>query len=168
MPILYTMSEVISKTRLTEKKGKVITRKEVKLFNDLFPEYEGSVLNCRDIIDVVRAFNNNIALETTINPYGVILPNRIGIVLINNAGRSKKKPIDFKRTAELGYTVYHKNWDTDNNLMRITYLNNTRKSVVKNVKLFTFNATRTFKEVASAHFRKNWQRCLRLNYKPIQ
>lgn len=153
----------LNKKRVTEKKGKVINYKEVSQFNKQYPNYN---LSKSDIIKIMRAFNTNIIEETMTNIYGVMLPENIGAIYINNAGKPKNKSIDYARSKQAGKIVYHKNWDTDNNLMRIVYINRTRKTMVKNTNLFTFNPLQQFKRKASAYFKKHWARCLRTGYTP--
>ena len=151
----------LNKPRVTEKKGKVINYKEVKDFNKLHPKYN---LDKSAIIKIMRAFNSNMAEETMINIYGVVLPENIGAVFINNAGKTKSKSIDYAKSKQAGKIVYHKNWDTDNNMMRIVYMNRTKRTLVKNASLFTFNPLQQFRRQASAYFKKNWARCLCVNY----
>lgn len=151
----------LNKSRITEKKSKVINYKEVKEFNTLHPDYN---LNKADIIKIMRAFNKNMLDETMLNIYGVTLPENIGALFINNAGKSKKKSIDYAKSKETNTLVYHKNWETDNNMMRIVYVNRTRRTLVKNAGLFSFNPLQQFKRTASAYFRKNWSKCLTVNY----
>lgn len=152
----------LNKQRITEKKGKVITYDEVKEFNKLYPNYN---LKKSDIIKIMRTFNSNIAKETMVNVYGVVLPNNIGALFINNAGRPKHKPIDYANSKKEGKLVYHKNWETDNNLMRIVYMNKTIRTMVKNTSVMSFNPLQSFRKTASSYFKKNWSRCLKVNYK---
>lgn len=152
----------LNKPRVTEKKGKVINYKEVRDFNKLHPSYN---LKKSDIIKIMRAFNTNIAEETMINIYGITLPENIGAIFINNAGKPKGKSIDYAKSKAAGKIVYHKNWDTDNNLMRIVYINRTKRTLIKNTSLFTFNPLQQFKRKASAYFKKHWARCLTTSYK---
>ena len=151
----------LNKKRVTETKGKVINYKEVRDFNKLHPKYN---LSKSDIIKIMRAFNTNIAEETMDNIYGVMLPENIGAIYINNAGKPKHKSIDYAKSKQEGKIVYHKNWDTDNNLMRIVYINRTRKTMVKNTNLFTFNPLQKFRRTASAYFKKHWARCVSTGY----
>ena len=151
----------LNKARVTEKKGKVINYKEVKDFNKLHSKYN---LNKSAIIKIMRSFNLNMAEETMINIYGVIFPENIGAVFINNAGKSKNKSIDYANSKLAGKIVYHKNWDTDNNMMRIVYINHTKRTMIKNAKMFSFNPTQQFRRQSSAYFKKHWARCLSVNY----
>lgn len=153
----------LNKKRVTEIKGKVINYKEVTEFNKLHPNYN---LSKTDIIKIMRAFNTNIAEETMNNIYGVMLPENIGALYINNAGKPKNKSIDYAKSKELGKIVYHKNWETDNNLMRIVYINRTKKTMVKNTNIYSFKPLQQFSRKASAYFRKHWARCLSTGYKP--
>lgn len=151
----------LHKKRVTEQKGRVIEYKEVKNFNKQYPGYN---LKKTDIIKIMRKFNTNMADETMNNIYGVVLPENIGVIFINNAGKPKNKPIDYAKSKTLGQRVYHKNWDTDNNLMRIVFMNKTLRTVVKNTKLFGFNPLQQYKKKASKYFVKNWARCLAVRY----
>jgi hypothetical protein len=151
----------LNKARITEKKGRVITYNEVKEFNKLYPGYN---FKKTDLIKIMRAFNSNIAKETMVNVYGVILPYNIGALFINNAGRPKHKPIDYASSKKAGCLVYHKNWETDNNLMRIVYMNKTIRTMVKNTTVMSFNPLQSFKKDASSYFKKNWSKCLKVNY----
>jgi hypothetical protein len=151
----------LNKPRVTEKKGKVINYKEVKDFNKLHPKYD---LNKSAIIKIMRAFNSNMAEETMNNIYGVILPENIGAVFINNAGKPKGKSVDYAKSKLADKLIYHKNWETDNNVMRIVYINRTKRTLVKNANMFTFNPLQQFKRQASSYFKKHWARCLCVNY----
>lgn len=151
----------LHKPRVTEKKGKVIAYKEVRDFNKQHPSYD---LKKSDIIKIMRTFNSNMADETMNNIYGVVLPENIGVILINNAGKPKNRPVDYAKSKATGVKVYHKNWDTDNNLMRIVFMNKTLRTVVKNTKLFGFNPLQQYKKKASKYFVKNWMRCLSVTY----
>jgi hypothetical protein len=152
----------LNKPRITEKKGKVIDYKEVVAFNKLHPKYK---FRKTDIIKIMRAFNSNMAEETMINIYGVTLPENIGVILINNAGRSKKKAVNYAESKKTGIIVYHRNWETDNNIMHIKYVNHTRRTLVRNTTMFAFNPLQEFRKKASVYFKKNWAKCLALNYK---
>lgn len=155
------MNVDLNKPRVTEKKGKVINYKEVVDFNKLHPKYN---LKKTDIIKIMRAFNTNMAEETMINVYGVILPENIGAIFINNAGKPKGKPVDYAKSKAAGKLIYHKNWDTDNNIMRIVFMNKTKRTMIKNTSLLAFNPLQSFKRKASAYFRNNWPKCLAVNY----
>jgi hypothetical protein len=159
--LVYYMKVDLHKSRVTEKKGKVIEYKEVRDFNKQHPDYN---LKKTDIIKIMRTFNSNMADETMNNIYGVVLPENIGVIFINNAGKPSRKPIDYAKSKALGQTVYHKNWDTDNNLMRIVFMNKTLRTVVKNTKLFGFNAMQQYKKKAAKYFKKNWSKCLAVKY----
>ncbi len=151
----------LNKPRVTEKKGKVINYKEVKDFNKLHPKYN---LSRSAIIKIMRAFNSNMAEETMNNVYGVILPENIGAIFINNAGKTKKKSVDYAKSKATGKIVYHKNWDTDNNTMRIVYINHTKRTLIRNASMFSFNPLQQFKRQASSYFRKHWPKCVSVNY----
>lgn len=148
----------LNRKRITEKKKTVIGNKEVTQFNKQYPEH-GRVTKT-EIIKAIRKFNENIALETTINQVGVTLPNNIGILFINNMGKSNSLSKDYKLSIETGKDVYHRNWDTDNNKMRIIYMNDGARNNIKHSNLYTFQPIQGFRRMASKYFRKNWQRCL--------
>lgn len=152
----------LKKARVTEQKGKVIEYAELKEFKKLYPEYANITMH--DLINIARTFNKNMVAETMNNTYGVVLPENIGMICINNAGKPKKKLVDYKRSKEVGITVYHKNWETDGHYMRIVYSTGSVRNVIKNNNLFSFTPVLEFKRTASKYFRKHWQRCLTLSY----
>lgn len=159
--LVYYMKVDLNKARVTEIKGKVIEYNEVRDFNKKYPKHH---LKKTDIVKIMRTFNSNMADETMNNIYGVLLPENIGAIFINNAGKPKGKPIDYAKSKLAGKLVYHKNWETDNNIMRIVYVNKTRRTIIKNTGLFSFNPLQAFKRKASAYFRKSWPKCLTVNY----
>jgi hypothetical protein len=152
------MTPNLNKPRITEIKGKVIEYKELSIFKKKHPEYKDITIS--KILNVVRKFHENIIDETMLNIYGVLLPENMGWIFLNNVGKPKKKAIDFYNSKLQNKVVYHKNWDTDNNTVRITYLNNTARNTIQNTHLFTFTALQSYKRKAGKHFKKNWQRCL--------
>lgn len=146
----------LTKPRITEKKGKVLEYKEVVAFNKKFPEYNG--LSQKQMLDVIRGFHKNIIEETMINPHGVTFPENFGTISIVNAGKSKHKQIDYAKSKQYGKTVYHKNWDTDNNMMAIVYSRNV-KNIIKNSGVFRFESLQEYRRKASLYW-KNWQKCV--------
>jgi len=148
--------------RIKETKGKIIEYKEVRQFNKKF--FEHGEVSKHQILEIIKKFNNNIINEATVNIYGVVLPENIGQILIANAGKSDKKRIDFNSSIKAGCNVYFKNWDTDNNRLRIMYFNNIT-NFVSHSNLFSFAATTSFRKIASTYFKKHWSRCVVINYK---
>ena len=148
----------LNKSRITEIKGKVIEYKELSVFRKKHPQYKNVTVS--KMLNVIRKLHENTIEETMTNIYGVLLPENIGWIFLNNVGKSKKKAVDYYNSKKLNKIVYHKNWDTDNNTVRITYLNNTARNTIQNTHLISFTATQSYKRRAGKYFKKNWQRCL--------
>lgn len=153
-------SNNISSKRVTENKGKVIEYAEVSQFNKKYPEHPS--IRKEDILKVIRMFHSNIVDETMNNIYGVSLPENIGVIKIVNNGATKTRPVDFKTSLEVGKIVRYRNWDTDNNVMSIRYSQVKRGLRIKHSQVYSFVAIRSYKKLASAYFRKNWQRCVKI------
>lgn len=157
------MTPNLNKPRITEIKGKVIEYKELSIFRKKYPKYKEKTIS--NLLTIIRKLHENIVEETMTNIYGVLLPENIGWLFLNNIGKTKKKAIDFNSSKKHNKLMYHKNWDTDNNTLRITYLNNTARNTIQNTHLFSFTATQSFKRKAGKYFSKNWQRVLSM--KPV-
>lgn len=153
----------LKKPRTREERGKIIGYKE---FREFEKKHRRHNLKRSDLIKIARKFNEKIAEETMNNIYGVVLPFGIGLIFINNAGNpGKKKAVDYAASKKAGVKVYHRNWETDNNYMRIVYLNRSIRTRVKHNRLYGFNPSLKFRREASKYFKKHWSRCLNLNYK---
>ena len=53
------------------------------------------------------------------NRNGIELPQGLGNLFMATCSPAKSKNIDYAKSLEYGVEAKHKNWDSDNNLMKI-------------------------------------------------
>lgn len=147
--------------RFRGKRISILCPKTYSEFNKKFPEhkeYKDSKFR-----EIIMLFNKKIADTVIDNRNGVELPDSLGYLFIGTCPSPKtKKNIDFKTSAELGKTVYHKNWDSDNNLMKIFYSNQSTKYPFKNKQVWAFKASKPFRQRASKVYKENWTKYIQV------
>jgi len=151
------------KVRKCDESYSVFERNEFRKFRKKHPEHADKVKKISDFKKYLRMVQLEAALEMQENSYGIIFPNTNAVMFINNCGKTKKRPIDFKETKLYGKVIYHLNTATDMNVMKIMYLNKSLPSTVQNTELYSFFANNFFKKMCSDFFSKNWKRCLQHN-----
>ena len=109
--------------------------------------------------EIVMTFNKLLAQGIIDNRNGVELPNGLGCIFIGTCPKPKsKKNIDFGSSIKHGMKVTHKNWDSDNKLMKIFYTNYNAKYPLGNKQVWGFKAAKAFRKEASDNYKENWQR----------
>ena len=95
---------------------------------------------------------------------GVELPESLGYIFIGSCSPIKRRPnIDFKKSAQYGILTTHKNWNSDNKLMKIFFVNSLVKYKLKNKQLWAFAPHREFKRNASKHYVEEWMKYISIN-----
>lgn len=118
-----------------------------KKFKEKFPEYDLTFEQFKTIVNTY-----NIKLGEGIIEYrdGVELPESLGYIFIGSCAAVTSKPnIDFNKSIQYGVMTTHKNWDSDNRLMKIFFTNYLVKYKMKNKSLWMFAPNREFKRKAS-------------------
>lgn len=119
-----------------------------------FPEYKD--LSLLQFKAIVRTFNQKLWQGIIDNRDGVELPEGLGFIFMGSCPASKKKNLDIQKSIEYGIPVTHKNWDSDNQLMKIFYTNQPTKYPLQNKQVWAFKAVREFRSTASAIYRQDW------------
>lgn len=136
-----------------------------KKFLRQHPQYSEEIKRTKDLRDVIKLFHGEVVEEMKKNPHGIVFPKNFAVMFINNCGVSKKKAIDYANSKKLGRVIYHNNFETEGNLMKVMFLNHVLPSGVSNNKFYYFLPTDKTKSLCSQYFRKNWANCI--SYKPI-
>jgi hypothetical protein len=131
----------------------LLTVETLKAFKEKYPEYKNITFS--DFKTIIQTFNNNIVHGIIENRNGVELPDGLGYIFMGSCETPKQKNIDFKKSQELGVIVTHRNWDSDNKLLKIFYTNSTAKYPFQNKQLWSFKAVKHFRKRASEAFRDN-------------
>ena len=153
---MYTFNEPnLNAPRFREKKFGVLNKKLYKEFLKKYPEHDGTSYD--EFKKIINTFNKNLYEGAIENRNGVELPEGLGYIFIGTCPPSKKrKNLDFKKSIKYGIATVHKNWDSDNNLMKIFFTNSKVKYNLPNKQLWAFNAVRDFKRLASERYREQW------------
>jgi len=107
--------------RFRPKKTNILNSNFLKSFIEANPKYKDISLD--DIKSIVRTFNGKIWDNVIEVRDGIELPEQLGNIFIASTKKRKGIIIDYNKSAELGYVVNHKNWDTDGLLGKICYTN---------------------------------------------
>lgn len=149
--------------RFREKSVHVLGLDLFKRFKKKHPEYDISYDDFKSIINTY-----NIKLGEGVMEYrdGVELPESLGYVFIGSCSPMITRPnIDFKKSAQYGVVTTHRNWDSDNRLMKIFFTNNLVKYKIKNKQIWHFVPNREFKRKASKNYLEEWSKYIMIDSK---
>lgn len=124
------------------------------------PEYSERIPNIIEFKRLIMLVHDRAIQEMQDNPYGITFPGTNCLLFLNNKGVMFKKAIDFNKSKLLGKKIYHNNIATNQNVMKITYLNRIFPSTVENSELYSFYAKTPFRQTCSKFFRENYNKCL--------
>jgi len=139
----------------------VLDRTLLKAFKKKYPEYNS--LNIVDFKNIIKTFNGNIRQGVIEHRNGIELPEGLGYVFIGTCPPSKRRIIDFKKSSELGVCVTHKNWESDNHLMKIFYTNYSTKYPFHNKQLWVFKPVKQFRHTASVAYKNNYSKYIEVS-----
>lgn len=118
--------------------------------------FAAKYLSEEQIKNIIKEFNTEL-YNTAINSRdGVEIPSQIGHLFIGTCPRSKSKNVNFKKTAEIGKTVQHINWETDSYLAKIFFTTYASRYKFKNNELWGFTGTRKFKRSLAKIYPEKW------------
>jgi hypothetical protein len=140
--------------RFREKRISILTAKTLKKFKEKYPEYDS--LSLRMFKDIIMTFNSLIVDGIIDNRNGVELPEGLGYIFMGTCPSPRKKNIDYKKSLNYGVETTHKNWDSDNKLLKIFYTNYNTKYPFKNKAVWGFKARKEFRKAASEAYKDNW------------
>jgi hypothetical protein len=140
--------------RFRTKRISVLTVKTLKAFKKKYPEYEQ--LSLEKFKSIVMTFNSKLTEGVIENRNGVELPDGLGFIFMGSCPATKKKNLDFKKSIEFGVEATHRNWDSDNKLLKIFYTNRNSKHPFENKQVWAFKAVKQFRQQSSIAFKDNW------------
>ena len=142
--------------RFRERRISVLTIKTLNKFKSRYPEHKS--LDLATFKDIVMTFNKLIVKSIIANRNGAELPDGLGYIFMGTCPSPKKKNIDYGKSLNYGIETVHKNWDSDNKLLKIFYTNNSTKYPFKNKNIWSFKANKEFRQKASLEYKENWGR----------
>jgi hypothetical protein len=132
----------------------MLTNELVEKFKVKFPEH--SEVSSKEYKGIISEFNGMLAQGMIDNRDGVELPEGLGFIFMGSCPATKEQNIDIAKSMEYGVIVNHKNWDSDNKLMKIFYTNQASKYPFSNKQVWAFKAVRQVRKQASDAYKKNW------------
>lgn len=140
--------------RFREKRISILTRKKLEMFKDQHPEYSNMTL--KQFKSIIMTFNSFLAQGVIDNRDGIELPQGLGFIFMASCPATKKQNIDYKKSFNYGIKTNHKNWDSDNKLLKIFYTNSNTKYPFTNKQVWSFKAVKQFRKNASESYKNNW------------
>lgn len=130
--------------------------KTLEEFKVKYPHH--SDLELQTFCNIIKTFNG--MLWQTVIDYrdGIELPESLGHIFIGTCSAPKKINIDYKASAEHGFKVQNRNWETDNKLAKIFYTNYYQKYRFANRDLWNFQAVRQFKRAVAKDYPEQYQK----------
>jgi hypothetical protein len=147
--------------RFREKVFNVLSKKLFLEFQEKNEEYKDMTYN--QFKEIINTFNRKLYNGVLENRNGVELPEGLGYLFIGTCDASKKRNIDFKKSIACDTVVSHRNWDSDNHLMKIFYTNSKVRYPIPNKQLWIFTASREFKRKASAVYKVEWTKFIKVD-----
>jgi hypothetical protein len=102
-----------------------------------------------------EAIANKIVSKVLTERDGVRLGSGLGDIYIGIIPKTKRRPIDYKTSRELGKIVYHENWNTDGKVGKIIYATKNRPYAYRLCKYWGFLPHTSFKDKCSEQLQLN-------------
>jgi hypothetical protein len=157
----YIKKPDLNGPRFKNKRVSILTAKTLKKFKEKYSQYED--VSISDFKKIIMTFNTNLVEGIIKNRNGVELPDGLGYIFMGTCPKPKKKNIDFKRSIDYGIETIHKNWDSDNNLLKIFYTNYNTKYPFHNKQIWAFKAVKHFRKKASDAYKDNWTKYIEVS-----
>lgn len=141
--------------RFRPKKVNILNKATYEKFIERYPEYEE--LSLEGFKNIVKTFNELLTDGIVDNRDGVELPVGLGYIFMGTCPAAKEN-IDKGKAIEYGFATNHKNWDSDNNLLKIFYTNYSSRYPFENKQVWSFKGVRSFRKKASDEYKKSWQK----------
>lgn len=141
--------------RFRPKKQNLLNKNFHKKLVDKNPKLKDVTLD--QVKDVVKLFNGKIWKSVIEHRDGIDLPESLGKIFIGSV-KKKGGAVDYKKSKELGYTVTHRNWESDDNLAKIFYTTFESKYKFNFHQLWGFTGVRDFKRDLASTYQSDWKK----------
>jgi len=140
--------------RFRPKRVNLLNKDLYERFIEKYPEHAG--ISLQQFKDIINKFNGNLYQGIIDNRDGVELPDGLGYIFMGSCPPAKKQNVDVLKSLKYGVVANHKNWDSDNKLLKIFYTNRPSKYPFQNKQVWAFKAVKQFRKDASEAFKVNW------------
>lgn len=145
---------IIKKSNNQYLKGKH-TPQFLKEFKEKYPQYKD--VSMENVLNILETFHGKLWEYALHNRDGIELPEGLGYIFIGTCASAKKYNVDFGNSIKEGFTLRHRNFESDNYLAKIFYTNFSSKYKFKNREMWYFKATRNFKRSVPKVYKENWK-----------
>jgi hypothetical protein len=142
--------------RFRPKRVTVLNRETYSRFLKRYPEYKH--LTLADFKKIITTFNEKLQEGIIDNRDGFELPDGLGFIFMGSCPPAHKQNIDVQKSLQYGVVAGHRNWDSDNRLLKIFYTNWPSKYPFQNKQVWSFKANKPFRKAASEAFKKYWSK----------
>jgi hypothetical protein len=142
--------------RFRPKRVNLLNKDLYDRFLEKFPEHEG--ISLQQFKEIISTFNGNLYQGIIDNRDGVELPDGLGYIFMGSCPPTKKQNVDVKKSLHYGVVANHKNWDSDNKLLKIFYTNRPSKYPFQNKQVWAFKGVKQFRKAASEAFKTDWSK----------
>lgn len=151
----------LNASRFREKSMHVLNMNLFKKFKEKFSEYD---ITYKEFKQIIQTYNRQIADGIIENRDGVELPEGLGYIFIGSCPQlTKRLNIDYKKSSQYGVITTHRNWESDNKVMKIFFTNSHVKYKLKNKQIWSFVAAREFRRKASKNYVEDWTKYIFIN-----
>jgi hypothetical protein len=147
--------------RFREKSVQVLQVSLYKKFRKKYPEYD---IDYNQFKEIIYTYNKDIADGIIEYRDGVELPESLGYIFIGSCpAMTKRVNIDYKKSAQYGVITQHRNWGSDNKVMKIFFTNNLVKYKLQNKDIWAFVPNREFRRKASKYYLEDYNKYIMIN-----
>tara|TARA_R110000751_G_scaffold167588_1_gene273508 strand:- start:521 stop:1108 length:588 start_codon:yes stop_codon:yes gene_type:complete len=148
--------------RFRPKRSVMLNKKLFLKFKDKYPEHKD--LTLAEFKLIVRTFNEKLGEGMIDNRDGVELPEGLGYLFMGSCPLAKNKNnVNMKASKDLGFSAVHKNWESDNLLMKIFYTNCTSKYPFQNRQVWSLKAIKPLRVKASIAYKEDWPKYIAID-----
>lgn len=116
-----------------------------------------------NLLTLVRKFNEALWKKVIEHRDGAELPESLGYIFMGTCPPPKKSNLNRKASSEYGFRLSHRNFESDNYLLKIFYSNFNNKYLFKTRKLWAFEPIRNFKREASKTYREDFKKYIHVD-----
>lgn len=116
------------------------------------------------IIGVIRTVNRVFREQAISHRDGVELPKQLGNIFIGSCPPKVYPNVNYQESVKHLRLVQHRNWESDQFLMKIFYTNYETKYHFRHHELWGFQACRTFTRTASEAYVREWKKYIQIDH----
>lgn len=147
-----------NKPRVRQCVANIITHRDIKEFNKMFPEHNDITL--KQFNNILTEFHLEFRKEIVNEWHGIKMPRKLGKVILASFKAKPKVTIDYGTSNKTGKLTFYNNIDTEGRMVKIFFLKD--RGHLHNIKLWRFVPLRYFKQDVSKHFKENYEKYLLL------